>query len=73
LNSAIVTGLEPAGTVEHSILPEPQSPVMQENLPVSSSVQFVRPHKRPAQSSEVVISFPAFSPREKPVGIVGAT
>jgi hypothetical protein len=30
---------------EHSSLPEPQSPVMQEKFPVDSSVQYVWPQK----------------------------
>lgn len=57
----------------HSTLSEPQSPVRQENLPVASCEQWVRPQNRPPQEAgaEMVLDSPAA--RTKPVMGSGET
>lgn len=54
MNSARVAG-GVAPLPEHSSLPEPQSPVRQENLPAESWVQWVLPQKRPPQEEGALI------------------
>lgn len=70
MNSARVAG-GAAPLPAHSNFPEPQSPVTQENLPDESSLQMVRPQKRPAQpeGAERVFDSPFW--REKPVAVRG--
>uniref|UniRef100_A0A6N2KGX4 Uncharacterized protein n=1 Tax=Salix viminalis TaxID=40686 RepID=A0A6N2KGX4_SALVM len=66
VNSANVTGGAPP-LPEHSSLPEPQSPVMQEKFPEESSVQCVRPQNRPLQEAGAFKIVDSFFSREKPV------
>jgi hypothetical protein len=66
LNSANVAG-GAAPVPEHSSFPEPQSPVRQENFPVESWEQYVRPHKRPPHEAGAVMVFDSPFWREKPV------
>lgn len=72
MNSASVAGgIAPAP--EQSIFPDPQSPVKQENLPVLSVEQKVRPQKRPAQFEGGFMDFDSPFWRENPVVESGAT
>lgn len=67
MNSARVAG-GAAPDPEQSILPDPQSPVKQENFPVLSSVeQKVRPQNRPAQFEGGLMDFDSPFWRENPV------
>lgn len=67
MNSAKVAG-GAAPLPEHSIFPEPQSPVTQEKLPVESKEQRVRPQKRPPQEVGAVMILDSPFWRAKPVG-----
>uniref|UniRef100_A0A6N2LCW7 Uncharacterized protein n=1 Tax=Salix viminalis TaxID=40686 RepID=A0A6N2LCW7_SALVM len=58
LNSANVAG-GAAPVPEHSSFPEPQSPVAQENFPVESSEQYVRPQKRPPHEAGAEMGKPS--------------
>lgn len=69
MNSARLAG-GMAPLPRHSILPEAQSPVRQENFPVESVEQKVRPQIRPDQEfgADRVLDLPGL--RVKPVGFM---
>jgi len=67
VNSASVAG-GAAPDPEHSTVEEPQSPVMQVNLPVvASCVQRVRPQIRPDQAAGIGITRVSVGFKENPV------